>query len=67
MPTVLNMNGKKEITKVAEGDFAELSFTNYAEVKSCGNDQKSREEKKEKKIMQIEIIHQGGSGEVQII
>ena len=50
------------------GDFAELSFTNYAEVKSCGNDQKSREEKKEeKKIVQIEIIHQGGNGEVQII
>lgn len=49
MPTVLNKNGKKEITKVTEGDFAELSFTNYAEVKSCGNDQKSREGKKEKK------------------
>lgn len=43
------MNGKKEITKVVAGDFAKLSFTNYAEVKSCGNDQKSREGKKRKK------------------
>ena len=42
MATVLYMNGKKEITKAAEGDLSKFSFTNCFEVRAYGNEKKSK-------------------------